>query len=200
GIRRELGWLLDTTNPGIGTDFAAIQRTLSSYGIVLGSPSQPIQGLGDLASRLAQLVRGEGVDLLTFRQSGGNRWGTGTHIDLFSFGIPGVADAHLGVDFGGYIGWEYAVGFGIDTTGFYIDPVTHLGITGGVYAGISGGLRVLGFDLASASGRISIDATASLSLRDPHNSDGGRIYPGQIFQSGAGLLGRRLADLQAQSH
>lgn len=124
------------------------------------------------------------MDLLSFHRTGGSQWGKQFCFTFLSLGVPGVADVHLDACFGGYVGWDYSVGFGIDTTGFYIDPSTHIGVNGGIYAGLHGGLRVLGFDLASADGRIGLDASAHLSIRNPDPSQGDRVYLDEIFNGG----------------
>jgi Ca2+-binding RTX toxin-like protein len=150
--------------------------------------AQQPHSLGELANLLTKVINGDKVDLLSYSKAGGTKWGQSFCFTFLSLGVPGVADVHLDACFGGYIGWDYSVGFGLDTTGFYIDPSTHIGVSGGIYAGLHGGLRVLGFDLASADGRIGLDANARLSVRNPDPSQGDRIYLDEIFRPGENLL------------
>jgi streptogramin lyase/Ca2+-binding RTX toxin-like protein len=179
----------------INNDIQAVEtNVLNPIGIYVGippggDPSKQPKNLVDLANIVKNVIMGEtpdhkAQDLLSFYKKGGNQWGKQFCFTFLSLGVPGVADVHLDACFGGYVGWDYSVGFGIDTTGFYISPDTHIGVNGGIYAGLHGGLRVLGFDLASADGRIGLDASARLSVRNPDPSQGDRIYLDEIFNGG----------------
>jgi Ca2+-binding RTX toxin-like protein len=188
GIDGALGWLtriVSTAN--LGDTFSEIQGFLNQYHVYIGSPEQPINNLNDLANRLTRVIQGDRVDLLTFRQQGGSRWETSVNYPLFAVGLGPVVSFDVGVRFGGYLQWDYKVGLGIDTTGFYIDPSTHIGIGGGLFGGINGNVRVFGFPLVSAEGRVSLNASASLSLRGP-NPSSDRIYLDEIFRPGEDLV------------
>ncbi len=202
GVTGALGWLLNTVTPNLNLDFTSLKNFLNNtfhvyIGIAPGGdPAQQPSDITAFANLLSQAIQGNHVDLLSFWQQGGQQWRYGNCFTFTDLGLPGVADVHLDACFGGYVGWNYAIGFGVDTTGFYIDPSTHIGVDGGIYAGLHGGLRVLGFDLASADGRIGLDANASLSLRNPDPSQGDRIYLDQIYQPGTNLLQSFLNDMQ----
>ena len=199
-----LGWLLRTITPNLDQDFAAIKDYLNNtFHIYIGIPpggnaaDQP-KNLSELGDLLAHAISGEHVDLLSFWQQGrGRPWSYNQCITFADWGLPVLLDAHVDACFGGYIGWDYSVGIGIDTTGFYIDPRTHIGVEGGLSAGLRGGLRVAGFDFATASGSIHLDAHGSLTLRNPDPSQGDRIYLDQIYDPNKGLLRSFLDDIQA---
>jgi Ca2+-binding RTX toxin-like protein len=188
GIDGALRWLTRTVSTaGLVDDFTEIKNFLKQYDIYIGSPQHPVTDPDGLADLLKKVVQGdERVDLLTFRAEDGKRWETSQSIDLVAGGI-GVATFNVKAKFGGYLKWDYKVDFGIDTTGFYVDPSTHIGVGGGLYAGIEGNVGVAGFPVVEAGGRISLDASASLGLRGP-NPSSDRIYLDEIFRNGDDLV------------
>jgi Ca2+-binding RTX toxin-like protein len=179
GIDGALGWLTQIVSTAdLGHTFSEIQGFLNRYNVYIGTREHPVQTLDDFGGLLTHVIQGDRVDLLTFSAQGGNRWETSQSFPLFAGGI-GAVTFDIGVQFGGYVRWDYKVGLGIDTTGFYIDPSTHIGIGGGVYGGVNGHVRVLGFPLVEGGGRAGLDASAGLSLRGP-NPSSDRIYLDEI--------------------
>src|SRR6202011_1261122 len=104
----------------------------------------------------ADLIQGNPVDLLSFHKAGGDKWNKDFTIPLYSFGIPEIVSININALIQASLSWDYAFGFGIDTTGFYIDPTTHIGLGGSISAGLSGSLTVLGLPLASAGGTLGV--------------------------------------------
>src|SRR5262249_10259176 len=91
--------------------------------------------------------------------------------------------------------FQYRVGLGLDTTGFYIHPGTHIGIGGGLSAGLYGGLSVFGFNIARVEGGLGVAATVKLGLCDPDPSHG-KIYFDELFRPGEGIAGSLLRALK----
>ncbi len=186
--------LLNWGTPNLNNlvDLPALENLLNPYGIYVGiapggNPQNQPKTLGDLDNLLNSIIQGNRVDLLSYVAHGGNTLGGGhliPPIPLFVYTLYGVITLDAEANFDGSIGWSYYVGVGIDTTGFYLDPKTNIGLTGKISGGISGHIRLVGFDFISVAGSIGLNGTLSLSLRNPDPSQGPRIYLDQIFAGG----------------
>ena len=125
-------------------------------------------------------MQGKRVDLLTFTDSGGDEWNVPPNPVLIAYIGVGVVGANIYAGYDASLGWEYNVTLGLDTTGFYIDHATHIGVFGSVSGTLSGTLNVFGFDVAEASGSVGITASAKVSLNDPDPRDG-RLYLDELY-------------------
>jgi streptogramin lyase len=209
-ILQPLGSLLNTTIPLIGRNlgdilgvdgigrlltqtvgfdpsksFEEIRNFLSQYDVYLGSRANPVRDLPDLGNRISQLINGNKVDILEFHPPPG-RWEKGleAHVPIWGIEVPPIARAGVFADFGAKFLFEYEVGLGLDSTGFYVSSNTHIGVGGSLYAGLYGGVQVLGFDFAGVEGQIGIQAMARLGLYDPDPNSDGKIYFDEIFRPG----------------
>ena len=96
-----------------------------------------------------------------------------------------------------YAYFDYEVALGIDTTGFYIDPTTHIGVGGGVRAGLEGSVDALGFiDLASLDLGVDLSVSSNAGLNDPDPSDG-KIYLDEIYD-GRDVAGSFLSAMRVE--
>lgn len=145
---------------------------------------------------ITSLISGQRVDLIKFHTADSgtlfSKHGSipmaAAPIGPFAVTVSGTVDAELG--------WEFEAGFGVDTTGVWIDPRTHISLYGGVSAGIEASVTfagILGLNLSAGAG---VQVFAGLGLSDPDASDG-RIYMDEIF-AGVGdsrSLGQAILDV-----
>ena len=191
GVGSALGWLLNSTNP----DPSRIRQQLEGLGIKVHLPTDA-QGAVQMIDKL---IHGERVDLMSYETHGGKSWGFSEDSTLAKIPV-GIGTIDIGGHLGANFGWDYYVGFGIDSLGFYIDPNTHIGVNGGAEAGLSGGFKLGGFlELASISGGIGLRAGASMGMFDPDPSDG-RVYLDEIFRDGENIASSFLAAMDFQAY
>lgn len=135
------------------------------------------------ADQIKKLIEGERVDLIRFDTAGGNQWSQAVYtpsIPIPLAPIPATVNIAAGIE--PFVGWNYYVGIGLDTTGFYIDDRTSIGVYGGVSANLKGSLALAGFlDVASLTVGAGIRLEAGLKFNDPDPTDGGRLYLDEIF-------------------
>ncbi len=163
GVGEELGWL--TSQVG------EVRETLRDYGVEFAEFD---------TGTLTKLISGERVDLIWFQASdSGILWDfdqsflfAAAPIGPFVVSLSGVIRAE--------IGWDWSVGFGVDTTGVWIDSGTHLGLYGSARAGVQGSLSVAGLLGVTLEAGLGVQINAGLGLRDPDPSDG-HIYMDEIF-------------------
>lgn len=180
GVGNKLGWLNGSVT--------AAKDYLRSLGIVI-----PDVTLDTVKS----LINGDKLNLITFHD-GDSGTLLSTHGKFLLAAVPvggpfvvtvsGTVDAE--------IGWEYEVGFGVDTTGVWIDPRTRIGLYGGVSAGVEASVTVTGLFGLSLGAGAGVQVFAGIGLRDPDPSDG-RIYMDEIFR-GVGdsrTLGQAILDV-----
>lgn len=186
GISSHLDWLWnrpESTSYG-GQTIPQIKSALNRLGIEVP--------LADNPSLVQNLIRGERVDLIRFHKSGGQQWSVGdVNIFIGTVPLPPIGSINFNLFARPYLGWNYNVGLGIDTSGFWIDPATRISIGGGLEVGLKGSAALFGFfNFAEVSVSASLDVSAGISLRDPDPSDG-KIYLDEIFHhlssEGAGL-------------
>jgi Ca2+-binding RTX toxin-like protein len=157
-----------------------LKKTLEPYGIALDIADEP-------ATKVSQLIRGEPVQLVSFKKSGSDRWSDGKDILLGAFPIgPFVASVSL--SFSGYVGYSYHVGLGVDTTGLWIDPNSHISVEAGVRTGIQGEVSLAGIIGLSLEVGAHVGAHAGVGLNDPDPRDG-KIYLDEITSSNRTLFG-----------
>jgi Ca2+-binding RTX toxin-like protein len=163
-------------------------------GELLGLPSFNDLGSGFTVSLtdddLPRLFRGEVVDLIRWEDSDAGR-----PLDE-KFSVPIAAAAvplgplpltfTLSFDTTVYAGWNYYVGFGVDTSGFYIDPGTMVGASGGIQSGLTASLSILAIAGVSFSAGVGASLGLSVDFEDPHPEDG-RIYLDELLRQGEGL-------------
>ena len=179
GVGSKLGWLNGSVS--------AAKEQLRSLGVEIIDL--------DL-NTITSLVSGQRVDLIKFHtkhsaelfSKHGSFPMAAAPIGPFVVAVSGNVDAELG--------WEYEAGFGVDTTGVWIDPRTHISLYGGVRAGVEASVTfagILGLNLSTGAG---VQVFAGIGLRDPDASDG-RIYMDEIF-AGVGdsrTLGQAIVDV-----
>ena len=191
GINSTLGWLVNSVSP----DVSRIRDQLQSLGIKVGIPTDP-QGA---ASMIDKLIHGERVDLLKYETSGGSQWGFDNNMDLVKIPL-GIGTLDVSARLGAHFGWDYFVGLGVDSMGFYIDPNTHIGISGGVETGLTGSFKLGGLlSIASVFGGVGLRAGARVDLFDPDPSDG-RVYLDEIFREGEDLTASFLAAMDISAY
>lgn len=163
-------------------DKLGIGKTLSDAGIKLAEIND---------ATVTKLINGERVDLIRFESSADNNiWSTDQKFTLGVVPLPpplSFIQVAVSATLRAGLGWDYFVGMGIDTTGVYIDPRTHVGINGNVRAGIEGELTVFGLFGVGVEAGAGVQVSAGLGLEDPDPSDG-RIYLDEISAQGSNFL------------
>lgn len=177
------GLNLDLNVPGVG----------QSLGETLGLPAFLTGGaLGNTGFRLnpdmdgaiEKLINGDPVDLITFSSSGGDRYSDGFKVLLAAAAVPIgpiPLTAKIFWETEVFAGWNYYVGFGIDTSGFYIDPGTMFGAAGGVQSGLNATVSLLGLLGASVSAGVGASVGVTANVNDPNPRDG-RIYLDELVR------------------
>ncbi|MCA8997325.1 MAG: VCBS repeat-containing protein [Planctomycetaceae bacterium] len=168
GVGGKLGWL----NEGADA-LSSVKEELRVLGIEIIDVN---------TATVQKLLTGEKVDLITFHQADSGTL-LSEHAEflvaaapvggLFAVTVSGTVDAELG--------WNYEVGFGLDTTGVWIDPRTSIGIYGSVSAGIEAELTLAGLVGLEIGAGAGMQLFAGLGLRDPDAADG-RIYMDEIWR------------------
>lgn len=177
GLGGDLGWLTSAVSGSVSSlDIDGIGNFLNQYNIKLHVTN------ANAADSIQRMLKGERVDLLSFHSSGGDAWGGGGVVPLGVI-LIGPVPVSVSVELGAHVGWQYNVGVGIDTTGFWIDPATRIGISGDVHAGIRATVGIAGIAGVNVSAGAELSVFAGLGLNDPDPSDG-RIYLDEIIRSG----------------
>ena len=167
---------------------AALQRVYITVGPVIepDGTSKAVSTMADLTQMVQNVIDGKAQDLLTFSLSGGdqikNKQICFTFLDL---SLVKVIDVKTSFCVGGSLSWDYEVDLGLDTTGFYIGPNTHIGINGEIHAGIQGTVSLLGLVDLSMEAGVGVGAGARLGLHNPDPTQGARIYLDEIFDGGS---------------
>lgn len=191
---------LDVLNKSVG-DLTGVGDKLGWLNGSVSAAKEQLRSLGveiiDLdLNTITSLISGQRVDLIKFHtkhsaelfSKHGSFPMAAAPIGPFVVTVSGSVDAELG--------WEYEAGFGVDTTGVWIDPRTHISLYGGVSAGVEASVTfagILGLNLSTGAG---VQVFAGIGLRDPDASDG-RIYMDEIF-AGVGdsrTLGQAIVDV-----
>ncbi len=182
GISSSLGWLTKVINVA-SMDLATLRKTLSDLGITGDLLNDPV-------GSVTKLINGDKVDLLHYQLDGRTEWSKRLSTILGVIPLPPPV-SFITVDVKAFIEpyafFRYHVGLGIDTTGFYLDQNTGIGVGGGVRAGLEGDISVLGFlDLASLEFGAGFSVAANIGLNDPDPTDG-KIYLDELFRPGQSL-------------
>ncbi len=145
------------------------------------------------------LINGDKVDLIKFNTEGSFlKWSEGKSFPVAAFPVgPFVVKASLST--WGQVHGEYNVGLGIDTTGVYIDPATHIGIRGAVGADVTASVSFLEIAGVNLSAGLGVVAGVGLHLVDPDPSDGNRIYFDEIFRPGEDVVSSVLSVMQVDA-
>jgi Ca2+-binding RTX toxin-like protein len=99
--------------------------------------------------------------------------------------VPDIISADIDATFGASADLSYRAGFGIDTSGFWIEQGTGISMNFDVSAGIEGDVEVFGIPLASAGGSIGMQLSPSVSLaQDPNSNIPGRDYMSDLLAFG----------------
>ncbi|MEQ1826853.1 MAG: hypothetical protein ABL921_12940 [Pirellula sp.] len=129
------------------------------------------------------LINGKVVDLIQFKQQGGNAFSTNFSVPLLAAVVPlGPVPLTASLAFNTEIqaAWNYNVGLGIDTAGFYIDPGTSITASGSITAGLLAEVSIAmlaGMEVfAGVGGSVSM----SVGFQDPDPRDG-RIYLDELL-------------------
>lgn len=136
------------------------------------------------------LLQGKPVDLISFTDSGGDRFSKSFSVPIAAAAIPlGPIPLTVSLSFQTTVaaGWNYFVGFGIDTSGFYIDPGTRVGASGAIEAGLSASLSILALASATISAGAGAAVELSAGFSDPDPADG-RIYLDELLSPGEETL------------
>jgi hypothetical protein len=175
GLDDALGWLGQKVSPSFaGLGYEQVKSRLQSYGVSLGiTPA-------NAAAQLDKFMHGQPVSFLRFHRQYEDAWQKTWNVPIGSLGVPGVAGVNLNAVVKARLDWEFKVGLGIDTSGFWIDPRTHVHIAAGVSAGLAGTVTLLGWDLLQATGTLGAAVQADLALTDPTPGDG-KIYLAEIY-------------------
>jgi Ca2+-binding RTX toxin-like protein len=129
-----------------------------------------------------RVIRGERVDLLTFRTAGGQNWDFGSNYPVAAMPVGPflvTVNSHINP----YVGYSYLVGVGVDTLGVYIDPATHIEVHGGLDVGLGGEVSLAGILGIEAEVGAGVQVSAGLGLNDPDPTDG-RIYLDEVARRG----------------
>lgn len=131
------------------------------------------------------LIRGEKVDLIRFGLEASKDWSVDATLFEMKFPIPPALVATLKANLNAYAGYTAYLGLGADTTGFYLDPNTRLGVRAGIRFGLAGGVSLAGILGVEASVGAGLSLEAGVKVNDPDPSDGA-IYFDELYNS---LLG-----------
>jgi Ca2+-binding RTX toxin-like protein len=183
--------------PNLGSlNPANVLNLLSQYGIQVndGDTSLDPNDPNGLVAMVNKLIQGQHVDLLSWTKSNSISLANyNLTIPIFSIGVPDIASAEIDATFGLKASLNYDVGFGVDTSGFWIkagsanDPT--LGLSFGVTAGLQGQVEVLGFPLAEAGGNIGFSINPYVALTaPPYSANPGRVYMSDLQMFGANPL------------
>lgn len=186
GMGDELKWL--TTDYSV-PDYANfdIQALRNSLNDLLSSDYVQVNllpganSLADAVQMIDNLIHGEKVNLLTIDSSAGGEWSTNYQLLEMVFPIPPTPiTVNFGLGVRPFVGWQYHVGAGFDTTGFYVSHDTSASIYGGVEVYGEGTVAVAGiFDLATLHAGLGFKLEAGVRFNDPDPTDGA-IYFDEI--------------------
>jgi len=173
-----LGWLI--SGVGVGAGLQGVKDALSkNYGI-----SSPL--LDNPVATVQQLINGDRVDLIKFETKGRKEWKASQSFPLAKVPVW-LFTLDVNAKISPYAYFEYFAGLGVDTTGFYIDPRTHIGLGGGVRMGLEAAISLGGFfSLASFEAGLNVAMKAGVKFVDPDPSDG-KIYLDELFRNGDSL-------------
>ncbi len=121
-------------------------------------------------------------------------------VPIFSIGVPDIASAEIDATFGLSATLDYHIGFGVDTSGMYLDAGTHndptLEVSFGVNAGLQGQVEVFGFPLAEAGGSIGFTTEPYVMLTAPPGADDpSKVYLTDLARFGSNPASDLLDDL-----
>ncbi len=130
-----------------------------------------------------ELINGNVVDLIRFEMAGGDRWSTGFSVPIAAAAIPlGPIPLTMSLSLNTEIeaGWNYYVGMGVDTVGFYIDPGTSISASGSVLAGLAANVSIAGIAGMEVSAGVGASVSMTVGFQDPDPRDG-RIYLDELL-------------------
>lgn len=143
------------------------------------------------------LINGKAVDLIRFSSGGGDRFSKSFSVPIVAAAVPlGPIPLTLSLSFETEVaaGWNYQVGMGIDTSGFYFDPGTSVSAYGSIQSGLKADVSVagiLGMNVASGVGGA---VTMSVGMTDPDPRDG-KIYLDELLNENSTSLGTAFEDV-----
>jgi Ca2+-binding RTX toxin-like protein len=165
-----------------------------------GLGAQGIQ-LNITPKSILDLINGNTVDLIRFEQSGGGTWSDGFSVPIAAAAIPlGPIPLTLSLAFNTSVeaNYNYYVGMGIDTVGFYIDPATSIRAVGSIRSGLDANVSLLGLVGMDVSAGVGASVSLATGFTDPDPSDG-RIYLDELLNAGSATAGSSLlANMYAQ--
>jgi Ca2+-binding RTX toxin-like protein len=173
-----------------------------SLGELLGLPSFLTAGgigvagftLNVTPQTVSDLISGKLVDLIRFEQSGGDRYTKGFSVPIAAAVVPlGPIPLTASLSFRTEVslGWNYYIGMGVDTAGFYIDPGTSVSALGSIQAGLKASVSLAGIAGMDVTSGVGAGVNLAVGFRDPDPRDG-KIYLDELVNQGAGSLGRGL--------
>jgi hypothetical protein len=189
GIEGELGWLLSATSldtSSLGLD--QIANRLRDYGIQVLPAYRTAQNppTYNWSAAVLDLIEGDRVDLVTFSTRGETKWeGTQTTPPLTAPLPPLPITLEFSATVTASVGWNYYVGLGIETTGFWLDPNTGVSLSGSVQGGVNASASLFGLASLKLSVGAGFGLRAGVALNDPSPGDG-RVYLDEIFLDTAG--------------
>lgn len=173
----DLNGKLPVVNKGLG-EILGLPSILTAGGL-----GKNLKILEISETTVEKLLRGDVVDLVRFDASGGDRYAKTFSVPIAAAAIPLgpiPLTATLSFETSVYAGWNYYVGFGIDTSGFYIDPGTSVGASGGIQSGLNASVSILGLIGANLSAGVGASLGMSVGFADPDPRDG-RIYLDELL-------------------
>lgn len=169
GVSDKLGWLTSSVD--------SARETLRGYGIEFANIDIPT---------VTKLINGDKVDLIWFhKEDSSTLWEADAGFVFAAVPIYGPIVLTMSGQIRAEIGWDWSVGFGLDTTGVWIDSGTHIGIYGRASGGVEGEVSVAKIVGVGVEAGIGIQISAGLGLRDPDPSDG-HIYMDEIIRATEG--------------
>lgn len=187
GLGSGLGWLMGGV--GLSGNLGSLESIRTALKNVHTGfdllPGRTLDAQG-AANAIRDLIDGKKVDLLTFKLEAGKEWKK--NIPLFQMVVPILPPAlvaEMGANLEPYVGWSAYFGLGVDTTGFYVDPNTHLGIRGGVRFTVEGGVSLAGLLGVKVGLGAGLRLEAGVRFNDPDPSDG-KIYFDELFSGNSG--------------
>lgn len=169
GVGDKLGWLTGSIN--------SARADLSKLGIQFANID---------ANTVGRLINGDKVDLIWFHQESHTvLWNADESFLFAAVPVYGPFILTMSGEVHAEVGWDWSVGFGLDTTGVWIDSGTHVGIYGSVRGGVSGELSFAGIAGLKLEAGVGVQISAGLGLRDPDPSDG-HIYMDEIIKATEG--------------
>ena len=176
----------------------------TGLGDILGLPSFLTgSGLGSTGFQVnvtpqsvLDLINGKPVDLIRFSSSGGDRYSRSFSVPILAAAVPlGPIPLTMTLSFETElaVGWNYQVGIGIDTSGFYFDPGTSVSAYGSIQSGLKADVSVAGILGMNVSAGVGGAVTMSVGMTDPDPRDG-KIYLDELLNDGSTSLGTAFED------